>query len=554
MANGNFFPMSHFKAVLKRRSIMIKRSVKSIISSIIGAMIFSIFVIGIYWLMMSLMKSKGKVVSFDRYKTDRPDLVFIGNSHLNDELAPHLAKMQLDESGLKSTINKYQDVNTFNDQLYDNFSQSNFYLSIPFGININRDSPTPYDISLLYNSTPNTEYETTEELNMIAFVNLNRAIWKMELGEDKDFEVINHPLTERSSQSMFGYIGPLLIICGLLTVIPLIMTQPNTDIQGETRSFMQSCTLKLAPYWVATFLIDFCIWVIITTLMWGVFNIGMIVAFHDNLFNSWYALVMAGPSFILFIYVLAFIFKKPDSASRQAFLILVLTILIPLIVQMLRQKPNPIALDWIYSLFPHIALQQLLGYMLGNVGSAKQNLSYYFKWTHSMPLLIMQIVDIPIYIIIITIIEATRTHIQRKLAKMSFGGYSDFFKQAKSKHFVSQEALVMENEVHLSHDYAVRVEDVSRLFINTAGEPIPAVNNVSLGVKEGSLFGFLGANGAGKTTLIRMITGLLSASSGSIEIFGVPIEDVKDRTVLSICPQFNNHLFNELTPREHFQI
>ena len=40
----------------------------------------------------------------------------------------------------------------------------------------------------------------------------------------------------------------------------------------------------------------------------------------------------------------------------------------------------------------------------------------------------------------------------------------------------------MEEEVHNSHDWAVRIDEVSRLFINTAGKPIPAVNNVCLGI------------------------------------------------------------------------
>jgi ABC-type multidrug transport system ATPase subunit len=90
------------------------------------------------------------------------------------------------------------------------------------------------------------------------------------------------------------------------------------------------------------------------------------------------------------------------------------------------------------------------------------------------------------------------------------------------------------------------------LFFNTAGNPIPAVNCVSLGVQQGSLFGFLGANGAGKTTLIKMITSMLPPSDGTIEILGRDIAQYNDPTLLSICPQFNTHLCDELTPYEHF--
>jgi len=48
----------------------------------------------------------------------------------------------------------------------------------------------------------------------------------------------------------------------------------------------------------------------------------------------------------------------------------------------------------------------------------------------------------------------------------------------------------------------------------------PGVENISLLVEPGEVFGFLGPNGAGKTTTIRLILGLLSGSTGDIKLFG----------------------------------
>ena len=47
-----------------------------------------------------------------------------------------------------------------------------------------------------------------------------------------------------------------------------------------------------------------------------------------------------------------------------------------------------------------------------------------------------------------------------------------------------------------------------------------AVNNLSLVVREGEIFGFLGANGAGKSTTIKMLTGLTTISSGDAFVCG----------------------------------
>ena len=47
-----------------------------------------------------------------------------------------------------------------------------------------------------------------------------------------------------------------------------------------------------------------------------------------------------------------------------------------------------------------------------------------------------------------------------------------------------------------------------------------AVNHLTLHIPEGELFGFVGPNGAGKTTTIRIVCGLLKASSGTVQIGG----------------------------------
>src|ERR1017187_5830504 len=53
--------------------------------------------------------------------------------------------------------------------------------------------------------------------------------------------------------------------------------------------------------------------------------------------------------------------------------------------------------------------------------------------------------------------------------------------------------------------------------------PVLAVDQVDLDVREGDRYGFLGPNGSGKTTLVRMLLGLVYATSGEIEVMGKPM-------------------------------
>jgi ABC-2 type transport system ATP-binding protein len=56
---------------------------------------------------------------------------------------------------------------------------------------------------------------------------------------------------------------------------------------------------------------------------------------------------------------------------------------------------------------------------------------------------------------------------------------------------------------------------------------IVALDDLTLTVAPGEVFGFLGPNGAGKSTTVRVLLGLLRPSSGSVEIFGLPAGDVR---------------------------
>ena len=63
------------------------------------------------------------------------------------------------------------------------------------------------------------------------------------------------------------------------------------------------------------------------------------------------------------------------------------------------------------------------------------------------------------------------------------------------------------------------------------------LSDVSLSVGQGEIFGFLGHNGAGKTTTMKVLLGLLRATSGRVELLGSPAENVAVRARIGYLPE-----------------
>lgn len=76
-----------------------------------------------------------------------------------------------------------------------------------------------------------------------------------------------------------------------------------------------------------------------------------------------------------------------------------------------------------------------------------------------------------------------------------------------------------------------------------------ALDDLSLTVKSGQIFGFLGANGAGKTTTIKILMRLLFPTSGSARILGRDITDVDMHRSIGYCPE-NPYFYDYLTASE----
>ena len=92
------------------------------------------------------------------------------------------------------------------------------------------------------------------------------------------------------------------------------------------------------------------------------------------------------------------------------------------------------------------------------------------------------------------------------------------------------------------------MDAVSATHLSKSFGSVTAVDDVSITVPEGEIFGFLGPNGAGKTTTIRMLTGVLIPDAGSVKIFGTDVHDdpLGAKLKMGIIPE-SGTVYSDLT-------
>lgn len=102
----------------------------------------------------------------------------------------------------------------------------------------------------------------------------------------------------------------------------------------------------------------------------------------------------------------------------------------------------------------------------------------------------------------------------------------------------------------MSHaDFAIETQGMTRAFSG-----VNAVENLDLAIPKGTIYGFLGPNGCGKSTSIRMLTGLLSPTSGEIRVLGETLPGAEEklrRRIGYMTQKFS--LYDNLSVRENLE-
>ena len=91
----------------------------------------------------------------------------------------------------------------------------------------------------------------------------------------------------------------------------------------------------------------------------------------------------------------------------------------------------------------------------------------------------------------------------------------------------------------MNNELAIAVNNLSKVYKSSSDTDKLALDNISLTIKKGSIFGLLGPNGAGKSTFINILADLAKKTSGEIEVLNINHESnlIDAKRLMGIVPQ-----------------
>jgi ABC-2 type transport system ATP-binding protein len=84
---------------------------------------------------------------------------------------------------------------------------------------------------------------------------------------------------------------------------------------------------------------------------------------------------------------------------------------------------------------------------------------------------------------------------------------------------------------------AIETKQLTKTYKSRGGRPISVVDSLDLAVERGEIFGFLGPNGAGKTTTIKILLGIIHATSGEAKVLEKEAGDIEAHKKLAYLPE-----------------
>ena len=367
--------------------------------------------------------------------------------------------------------------------------------------------------------------------------------------ENSQLEVIYEPLNSGfETARLWGFFGPLLLSFAILNIGSALGTQLVEDRENYRLHALVTSGLRPWVYWFANWVFDLIIYLVYVIIDWLIllaFGTDAIVT--NNWMATFFLFVYSAVQTLPLVYVISLLFDKLQSINAFLQNILIVITLIPyFIVTLILEGGISDAASFVISIIPSYAVQN--GLDVAAKRAVGQPLDAKEVWSGKMvKIFAIQIGSAIVFGIIAFIIDYFKNRAKGKNIKDVDG----------DKGATDEDVAEMEREIAegLHDEEAIVVKNLDKVYVDSNGHAFKAVNDVSVYVKVGEMFGVLGANGAGKSTLMSVITGRTNATAGKISILGHNIATGADaKEFVSICPQFDNHLFPSLTPRQHFEL
>ena len=375
-----------------------------------------------------------------------------------------------------------------------------------------------------------------------------RAVYSA-IGQDYDLALTYEPLNSGFELArLWGFFGPLLISFAILNIGSALGTQLVEDRENYRLHSLITSGLHQPVYWLANWVFDLIIYLIYVIIDWLILlAFGTDAIIKNNWSATFFLFVFSAVQTLPLVYMISMLFDKLQSINAFLQNILIVITLIPyFIVTLVLENSLDDAASLIISIIPSYAVQNGLDVAakraVGDPLDAKDT------WTGKMvQIFAVQLGSAILYGIIAFLISHFKNRAKGRNIKDVDGD-----KGATDEDVAEMERQIAEG---MHDDEAIVVKNLDKVYVDSNGHAFKAVNNVSVYVKKGEMFGVLGANGAGKSTLMSVITGRTNATAGKITILGHNIGTGADaKEFVSICPQFDTHLFPSLTPRQHFEM
>ncbi|XP_074871065.1 ATP-binding cassette sub-family A member 9-like isoform X2 [Carettochelys insculpta] len=381
---------------------------------------------------------------------------------------------------------------------------------------------------------------------------------------------VNHP----GARDYFILSSMFLLLALLPGFPPHFAMNSIQDYKIKARSQLRISGLFPSAYWCGQALVDIPLHLILLCLMFGImFALSQRISMSASEGVPLFAVIIGyGASMILFVYVIAFVFRKRCSSCDFWSCILIMVTLVIFITDLSTlYSSNGIVSHILSILIPVHPLISVVSMSMG-IFTEYEDLPFLGSLSRLIVSVLSPYIHCVIFIFLLRWLEMKygkavmqedpifRISPRKEISHQNPEEPGEEDEDVQAERTRVRGAMAPENQeekpIIIVNDLRKEYKDKKASSVFKKRKKV-AIKNVSFCVKKGEVFGLLGPNGAGKSTTINMITGETTLTAGQVLIKGkgaAPTQLQESTTgFLGHCPQ-ENPLWPNLTVQQHLEV